>query len=132
MKTKFLCYVGAVICASVFSVSAQQEEEPPILNITADGKIGIGTQTPQEVVEVANGNVKMGYERVSTACPGTGVNCDSVCPADKYVIGGGCWGSNGSGGNIQNSTPISDTTWRCRMTGSFELTYTVAICANMR
>lgn len=100
-----------------------------------DGKIGIGTTSPSEKLDVSGnikalGTVLMGYERVSVDCSNT-TSCVATCPTGKKVLGGGCVRINGGANNLQDAMPSYDTTFNCNWATAPITSRAYAICARI-
>ncbi len=105
-----------------------------IIGGAANPRVGIGTSLPTERVDLAGGNIAMGFEIVTAL--GVGENyLQAICPPGKVVLGGGC--DCGTDDTLSRSQPISGTQigqpiywWECVCESG---TVTAkAICANMR
>lgn len=105
-----------------------------IIGGAANPRVGIGTSLPTERVDLAGGNIAMGFEIVTAL--GVGENyLQAICPPGKVVLGGGC--NCGTDDTLSRSQPISGTQmgqpiywWECVCENG---TVTAkAICANMR
>ena len=103
------------------------------------GRVGIGTASSAEKLDLGGGKIKMGYEQVSgvgsLVMPQTISDDAAHCPVGKNVIGGGCL-SNWYMTHITKSYPFDESTWYCAAynTGSSQAStiYAYAICANMK
>ena len=111
-------------------VGFKLDGNPLVLNAQSNGNVGIGTTTPGETLEV-NGNVKMGWEKISNNCVGTN-DCIATCTPGKYLLGGGCK-CNGCGSiRLWGSYPDSDTVWKCSYDSAPTSIDAYAFCANIR
>lgn len=90
-------------------------------------RLGIGTATPAEKLDLVGGNIKMGYTQISNSCPST-ADCVVTCPSGKYVTGGGCWLIS-TWAPMQHE-PLGSNAWHCMSNGS--AVRVTAICANIR
>ncbi|GIL18427.1 MAG: hypothetical protein BroJett040_21780 [Oligoflexia bacterium] len=99
--------------------------------IDSSGNVGIGTNAPTERLDLGGGNIKMGYEIVTTnVTPGSAVGWyDATCPAGKYVTGGAC---TSSGGIAPTNTDLTNTSYRCYKSDMSTNWQIKAICMNVR
>lgn len=98
--------------------------ETPRMSILSDGKVGIGTITPTQTLDVvgttkvtdaggAGGNVP--HERVRrSSTTNTSATCSVSCSAGETVTGGGC--QNSLALNMADNYPSADDTWSCEYT----------------
>lgn len=94
--------------------------------VRGDGNVGLGTTSPAERLDLAGGNVKMGYEQVSNTITTSG---SVSCSAGKQVLGGGC--NCGGGTYVRVSIPNGVGGWLCYCdAGSGNVAW--AICANIK
>ena len=103
------------------------------LVVTTNGKVGIGTASPAERLEV-NGKVKAtGFaasrEWISNTCAVGVAPCTASCTAGKLVLGGGC--SNTLGLFVMETYPSSDTAWICDYNDTTGSITAYAICSTV-
>lgn len=100
-----------------------------------EGKLGFGTaNNPQESVDLGGGNIKMGYEMVTTSANNS-QSVRATCPSEKQVIGGGCGFNGNSELKLWTSSPGMDGSgyfWQCSYSGVANQVSATAICANIR
>lgn len=96
--------------------------------LVSGGKVGIGTASPSERLDLGGGNIKMGYTQVSVVGANS-TQTTATCPSGMRATGGGVWpvtnwtapiGSEPSGNNAWNGYQSS---------GAVRVT---VICANIR
>lgn len=111
-----------------FDVDGQRK-----MQLTSQGNLGIGTEAPTERLDLAGGNIKMGYQIVTANSTGNSSQVQVFCPTGKKVLGGGC-GFSGETSNtgIVNSYPSNDVGWNCGWNNLGQVVTAYAICANIR
>jgi hypothetical protein len=105
-------------------------------------RLGIGTASPAEKLDLGGGNIKMGYE-VQSCCQtingGAAVGYQTwsgwsnICPAGKAIVGYNCFSTNPNGtacvAEVNGSDPRQ---LRCYQCANSSVMYATAICANIK
>jgi hypothetical protein len=58
--------------------------------VDGNGKVGIGSSSPNEALDVGTGNVAMGWELISNQCNNPATVCTATCTGTKRALGGSC------------------------------------------
>ncbi|MGZ3788086.1 MAG: beta strand repeat-containing protein [Bacteriovorax sp.] len=95
-----------------------------------NGNVGIGTTAPAEKLDLAGGNVKMGYELIQNDC-NNAANCTATCTAGKYATGGGCVRVNAGAIYLMDSY-LGTASYACAWSAAGTIVRAQVACANIR
>ena len=96
------------------------------------GNVGIGTAAPSERLDVGGGNVKMGWERLTSAIINPGTSLNLSCSAGKYVMGWSCIDTANGDLSPASSYPNADNQVTCRCPPAYNSCRIYMTCSNMR